>query len=67
MLAFTVSRNQLKGIMPGSASFSSFSVSFHWGTRKLSVFIFTEAGKKREQEDSQSVVEITVNCYIGIF
>lgn len=49
--------------MPGSASFSSFSVSFHWGARKLlNVFIFTQAGIRRKQEDSQSAVEI-----IGIF
>lgn len=48
--------------MPKSAAASSFGMSFHWGTRQLlNVSYFTPAGIRRKQEDSQSVVEITVN------
>lgn len=52
--------------MPSSASFSVFGVSFSRGTRKLlnDFFIYIQAGIRRKKEDSHSVVEITVNCYV---
>lgn len=53
--------------MPQSASFLSFGMPFHWGTGELLNVYFTQAGIRREEEDSQSVVEITVNCYVWIF
>lgn len=53
--------------MPQSASFSSFGMPFHWGTGELLNVYFTQAGIRRKEEDSQSVVVITVNCYVWIF
>lgn len=52
--------------MPKSASFSSFGMPFHWGARELLNVYFTQAGIRRKQEESQSVVEVTVNCYVWI-
>lgn len=59
-----LSRNQLQGFKPQSASFSSFGMPFCWGTGELLNIYFT--GIRRKQGDSQSIVEITVNCYVWI-
>lgn len=53
--------------MPQSASFSSFGMPFHWGARESLNVYFTQAGIRWKQEESQSVVEIAVNCYVWIF